>query len=62
MNPIQNYHRWSMNPKLSNPELSNPELSNPELSNPENFVGTLYPRKFQPEQTSRINAFRKEFE
>ena len=32
---------------------------NPELSNPKTFVGTLYPRKFESDKTSRVNFFRK---
>ena len=35
---------------------------NPELLNPEKFVGSLYPRKFESDKTSRVNSFRKEFE
>ena len=48
MNPIQNYHRGIMNPEHSN--------------QPEKFVGTLYPRKFEFGNTSRVNSFRIEFE
>ena len=35
---------------------------NPELSNPETFEGSLYPRKFECDEISLVNSFRKEFE